>query len=82
MFNGSKDDDQVFMVFVGGRSCAEDKNEFGNVLVGVLATAIAMMVFVALVRDAEQRRGQAPTALPIPRQQTIRPANYPDYPTY
>jgi hypothetical protein len=72
----------VFMVFVGSRSCPEEKNEFGGVLVGVLATAIAMMMFVALVRDADQRRFQDRGLAPVTYQQDTRSAGYSGYRTY
>ncbi|MDX2229462.1 MAG: hypothetical protein NW220_07480 [Leptolyngbyaceae cyanobacterium bins.349] len=77
MLKSSKDDDQMFMVFVGSRSCPEEKNEFGSVLVGVLATAIAMMMFVALIRDAEQQRLRNQGFPPIGYQQRLRPTSYP-----
>lgn len=66
MSRSAKDDDQVFVVFMGSRNRTPDaSSEVSNAFLGVLAVAIVLMVFVGLVNDADRRRfrqWQSPTA--------------------
>ena len=54
----SKNDDQVFMLVVGTgtRPRDEDHHGLGNTFAGLLAIAIAMVVVVGLLKEAEQQR--------------------------
>lgn len=59
MFKSSRDDDQIFVVFMGSRNGnADASGEFANAFLGVLAVAIVLIVFVGLVNDSERRRSR------------------------
>jgi hypothetical protein len=59
MFKSSRDDDQIFVVFMGSRNgTADASSEFANAFLGVLAVAIVLIVFVGLLNDSERRRSR------------------------
>ncbi len=52
-----KDDGQFFMVFVGGKpEGGDDGGSPAGLFLGLLAIALAMIFFAALLRDAERRQ--------------------------
>lgn len=52
-----KDDGQFFMVFVGGKpEGGDDGGSPAGLFLGLLAIALAMIFFSALLRDAERKQ--------------------------
>jgi len=77
MFRSSRDDDQIFVVFMGSRNGADSGSEVANAFLGVLAIAIVLMVFVGLVNDSERRRLRQWSTQPTQFQdQLMQPTRY------
>lgn len=53
----AKKDDQLLVVFLGGKPDSDDNSGgFAGVFLGLLAIALTMIFFTALLRDAERRQ--------------------------
>lgn len=72
MSRSSKDHDSMFVVVLGTRTGDDHDSEGTNGLMTLLAVAIAMMVFVALVQDSDRRRLQDHSSVPTPQEQPIQ----------
>lgn len=49
-------DDSFFVIVFGGKAGGDDENGPAGLFLGLLAIALAMIFFVALLRDAERRQ--------------------------